>query len=245
MVAWRVAEALNTLLGQVNAVAPTRSKVSDGTIGDAAHQATDSKHNPRHVTALGATPVVLARDITHDPGHGADMGKLFHALAEGRDSRIGVVIHNGLIVSSTRQPWVIRSYDGKNPHRTHLHVDLIAAARADDRSPFHMGGFAMGQPVTTDVSATIKWEIRPWLGDVHADAQAAVDKLAEMDAADEATARVVQEIREILATQVNTPAVLDLNALAEILRPIIRTEIRQALATLVLQGSFGEVPQGG
>lgn len=46
---WRVAAALgatgkNGLLGEVNARAPTRSKVSDGGIGDARHSASVSDH---------------------------------------------------------------------------------------------------------------------------------------------------------------------------------------------------------
>ncbi|MEO6089551.1 MAG: hypothetical protein ABIQ18_41235, partial [Umezawaea sp.] len=60
---WRVANSLQTLLAQLNAAAPGRSKVSDGSIGDPNHQAegSGSDHNP------DAAGVVCARDFTHDP----------------------------------------------------------------------------------------------------------------------------------------------------------------------------------
>src|SRR5262245_33953750 len=44
--AWRVAQCLLTLLGQVDELAPKRSRRCDGTIGDAAHAARTSDHNP-------------------------------------------------------------------------------------------------------------------------------------------------------------------------------------------------------
>ena len=43
--AWRVARSLDVLLGQLNALAPERSKASDGSIGDAAHASRSSDHN--------------------------------------------------------------------------------------------------------------------------------------------------------------------------------------------------------
>ena len=73
-------------------MAPGRNKASDGTIGDAAHQATSSDHNPRLIRGLGATPVVTAADITHDPARGADMAAVTEELRVSQDSRIKYVI---------------------------------------------------------------------------------------------------------------------------------------------------------
>src|SRR4051794_9209283 len=60
--AFRLAKALETLRSQVNAAHPTRRKASDGWIGDTAHSARKSDHNPN------SAGVVCALDMTHDPG---------------------------------------------------------------------------------------------------------------------------------------------------------------------------------
>lgn len=43
---WRAAACLLKLRNQVNAMAPSRLKKSDGIVGDADHQTRDSDHNP-------------------------------------------------------------------------------------------------------------------------------------------------------------------------------------------------------
>src|SRR5678816_1399241 len=90
---WRVAKCLNVLLKQVNALAPKRSKDSDGTIGDAAHQARTSDHNPWVVDDAGQH-VVTARDITHDPADGCDAGAIAKTLAASKDYRLKYIIWN-------------------------------------------------------------------------------------------------------------------------------------------------------
>ena len=65
---WRVAKSLLLLRNQVNRKAPNRSKVSDGTIGDKAHQSQNSDHNAW--VKDGSVGVVTALDITHDPTDG-------------------------------------------------------------------------------------------------------------------------------------------------------------------------------
>ena len=65
MTAWRAAHSLTTLLAQVNKAHPGRSKKSDGVIGDKAHAATASDHNP-------VAGVVHALDLTNDPAKGLD-----------------------------------------------------------------------------------------------------------------------------------------------------------------------------
>lgn len=44
--AWRLAKSLVQLREQINALSPNRSKVSDGTIGNAAHSARTSNQAP-------------------------------------------------------------------------------------------------------------------------------------------------------------------------------------------------------
>jgi hypothetical protein len=126
---WRVAKSLLRLKAQVDAKFPGRSKVSDGTIGDAAHRTRSSDHNP-HIED-GGTGVVSAMDITHDPEH-CDAGALVDKLVESKDARIKYIIYNGRIISSKVQPWVWRPYTGANAHAHHCHISVMAEKEAYD-----------------------------------------------------------------------------------------------------------------
>ncbi|WP_217701032.1 hypothetical protein [Hymenobacter sp. CRA2] len=123
---WRTAGSLLALLNQVNRRYPNRSKVSDGTIGDAAHQTTNSDHNP-HVRD-GSMGVVTALDITHDPARGCDAGRLAQALIASRDSRLKYVIWNRRIATAgpidVATAWTWRPYNGTNPHDHHVHISV-------------------------------------------------------------------------------------------------------------------------
>lgn len=112
----RIANSLATLRAQYNALYPQRSKKSDGWIGDAAHQARVSDHNP------DANGVVKAFDLTHDPAHGVDC----NAEAEKviTDSRVHYIIWNRRIRYQGGQ-W--QPYSGTNPHTLHMHVSVTSA----------------------------------------------------------------------------------------------------------------------
>jgi hypothetical protein len=132
-VAWRVARSLDVLLTQLNTVFPRRSRASDGSIGDAAHRATVSDHNP------DTQEVVRARDFTHDPAHGLDIADLASELVGSRDLRIKYIIANGRIMDTRAgNPWQWVPYTGSNPHTKHLHLSVVADARADDTSPWRL-----------------------------------------------------------------------------------------------------------
>jgi hypothetical protein len=117
------------LKAQVDAKFPGRSKVSDGTIGDAAHRTRSSDHNP-HIED-GGTGVVSAMDITHDPEH-CDAGALVEKLVASKDPRIKYIIYSGRIISSKVQPWVWRPYTGANAHAHHCHISVMAEKEAYD-----------------------------------------------------------------------------------------------------------------
>jgi hypothetical protein len=128
----RRAHSLATLLAQVNARAPNRDKSSDGWIGDAAHAATKSEHNPN------AAGVVRAIDITHDPADGFDSWAFAEMLRARADQRILYIISNHRI-ANPGQPW--RPYSGKNPHDHHVHISVVAdAKRYDDSREWDIGG---------------------------------------------------------------------------------------------------------
>lgn len=128
----RRAHSLATLLAQVNKLAPNRDKSSDGWIGDAAHRATKSEHNPN------AAGVVRAIDITHDPKRGFDSWKFADMLRVRADPRLYYVISNGRI-ANPGQPW--RKYTGANKHDHHVHISVVAAPGAyDDPKEWDIGG---------------------------------------------------------------------------------------------------------
>jgi len=126
---WRVARSLEVLRDQINAAYPGRNTASDGTIGDAAHQASVSDHNP------DAGGVVRALDITHDLDSGCDIDRLTDELVASRDPRISYLIANGLITGPD-YGWVWDSYDGSDPHTNHFHLSVVGDGRADDPRPW-------------------------------------------------------------------------------------------------------------
>lgn len=136
---WRVARSLDVLLDEVNATAPLRSKVSDGSIGDAAHATRDSDHNPFIIDGDGIG-VVRARDFTHDPINGLDCDLLavrLVDLAKAGHPALGpgaYFIWEGRIASATEdgEPWDWEPYYGSNEHRAHLHVSVALAAGGYD-----------------------------------------------------------------------------------------------------------------
>lgn len=123
---WRVAKSLDQLLVQLNTMFPNRSKDSDGSIGDARHQAeSSSDHNPW--VHDGSEGVVTARDFTNDPDHGLSSEALANALLASKDERIKYVISNKKIASGTGQghpAWQWRPYTGSNAHNHHVHVSV-------------------------------------------------------------------------------------------------------------------------
>ena len=128
--AWRVAGALIQLRNEINALAPNRSKASDGTVGDLEHRERSSRHNPN------AAGVVTAFDCTDDPANGCSI----HAIAEQllakakagqTNPAFEYVVSNGRIASRSSK-WEWQKYTGKNPHTHHVH---FAVGRGPDKAP--------------------------------------------------------------------------------------------------------------
>jgi hypothetical protein len=124
---WVVDKGILRLREQLDAAYPQRSHASDGTIGDAAHSARDSDHNPESPAPAGNPDnQVDAGDYTHDPAHGADMGEVSEAIRLSKDRRVKYVIYSRRIYSGPDgpQPWVWRPYTGTDPHTNHMHVSV-------------------------------------------------------------------------------------------------------------------------
>lgn len=133
MTRWRLAKSLEKLREQINLTAPNRSRISDGSVGDAAHASRASDHNPwLKVQGMG---VVTAIDITHDPANGVDGHKLSRELIA--DKRTKYVIFNSEIWKARTKKW--ESYTGLNAHRKHVHIS-IQPVNVDDVTPWKLDG---------------------------------------------------------------------------------------------------------
>jgi len=131
--AWRLARSLTGLRDEVNRTWPNRSKASDGTVGDLAHQNRSSGHNPNAagvVTALDITAAGI--DIAWYAEHLRTLGAAGHpALRSG-----GYVIYNRRICSA-KSGWRWVTYNGTNPHIKHCHCSVgTTAAAYDSTSPW-------------------------------------------------------------------------------------------------------------
>jgi hypothetical protein len=113
MASWRLAPSLRNLFNEIDAVWPDRKHGLDGSIGDAAHQATQSDHNP------DSRGIVHAIDIDN---RGIDP---YHVVSQVIQDELptSYVVYNRQIWSRTRQ-FVPRPYTGDNPHTDHIHVSI-------------------------------------------------------------------------------------------------------------------------
>ena len=152
---WRVSKALLTLQAEVNAAHPGRSRVSDGTVGDTAHSARVSDHNPDE------NGIVHAWDVTvwdgDDPDDLDDVAQpLAEFLRAGRDPRVKYVIHRGQMFRSYDKPgipaWTWSPYTGPNGHFHHVHVSVYG----DDGAPWGYPATTNPQPQPEDDMPTAK-----------------------------------------------------------------------------------------
>jgi hypothetical protein len=117
---WRLARSLVQLRDEVDDRWPARSKISDGTIGDAAHAARPSDHNPN---PFG---VVRALDITAvgiDPDWYAEHIRLLGATGYRPLRNHGYVIFDHR-TASERSSWRWVPYTGLSAHTHHIHVSV-------------------------------------------------------------------------------------------------------------------------
>lgn len=126
---WRLAACLVELIDQADRLAPHRSTLSDGSLGDADHQGRVSDHNP------DASGDVLAVDLTDDPAGGCDATALVAHLVAVHDPRVKYLIHDATIWRSYPRPasggrpelvaWQPEVYTGLNAHRKHAHISVL------------------------------------------------------------------------------------------------------------------------
>lgn len=165
--AYRLAHSLEKLRGQINSMAPNRSKASDGWIGDSSHFATGSASDHNPWVKLGGTGIVTAYDFTHDPAHGCDVMAIANAIVKSRDRRLKYLIYTGGaggrpgILSSTVSPWTWRTRaNDDHPHHLHISVDSNAAD-FDSVAPWSIR--TVVPPTTEDDAQMLTSEAQKWL----------------------------------------------------------------------------------
>lgn len=120
---WYLAPSLAVLRAEINARWPHRDHASDGTIGNAAHQATRSDHNPNSRGSVDAIDI---------DGDGIDFPAIFAAIRKHPSSRY--VIYRRALYHRLRG-WRPEPYTGPSPHEEHFHlsIDQTVAAESDRR----------------------------------------------------------------------------------------------------------------
>jgi hypothetical protein len=130
------------LRDQINERWPKRDKASDGWIGDTAHAARTSDHNP------DPHGWVHALDIDHDFGAPGDdekfLAQLLAYIRAGDDHGVvSYIVHaNRLAQATTGWRWVPRALD----HQAHIHISFTHAAETH------------GEPFTLPIFTRALWD---------------------------------------------------------------------------------------
>jgi hypothetical protein len=138
--AWTVVPCLDALRDQLDLLAPGRDKSSDGSIGDTAHSARPSSHNPDRTGSPeyrdgDTADEIRARDFDKDL-RTENLSMLMvvrHLVEGGRSGRfwwIRYVIYQGVIYHKSYK-FAARTYTGVNHHDEHAHVNSDFSQAAD------------------------------------------------------------------------------------------------------------------
>lgn len=109
----------------INDAFPKRDKSSDGWIGDKAHQARKSEHNPDEKGCVHAI------DVDVDDGDPTrDLAREILRACIGQKA-VWYVIYNRVIYSRTHN-WAARKYTGSDPHTGHVHISILLTEAAEN-----------------------------------------------------------------------------------------------------------------
>lgn len=134
--------ALGDLRDEINRAFPGRAKVSDGWIGDAAHSARKSDHNPDGNGEVNAIDVTQWDPGTPDNPNDDVAEAVAEYLRRTKDPRVKYVIWRGKMFSSyatsSTPAWTWRNGKG---HYRHVHISIYGSAH-DGPWGFKMPGDA-------------------------------------------------------------------------------------------------------
>lgn len=119
MTPWKVSPILQPAIVEVKTAHPG---LTVGTIGNLAHQAEASDHNPDQWGFVCAADFMIGPHFTAT--NAEDLFNRVTNFIRSGDLRAAFVIYNRSIVSSTVQPGVIRRYLGTDPHTGHVHLSV-------------------------------------------------------------------------------------------------------------------------
>lgn len=158
---------LKTLFAEFDRIAPGRSKASDGWIGDAAHQAEKSDHNPDSKGAVHAIDVTstlnapftmedviqfLVTEVRKNNPNGTDRGRLKYFIYYRR-------------IWSASTGWKEEPYTGSSAHTEHAHFSCEYASNYEnDTNPWGLVE-KFGDDMLTDADKPI---MMAWLKEFHA-----------------------------------------------------------------------------
>lgn len=144
---------LKAILAEATALAPDRSKRSDGTIGDRAHAARTSDHNPDKTTGI-----VHAVDVTHDPAGGFDSyhyAEIVRLKCEaGRETRVKYLVSHDPgarhdILASAKTSWKWRKHTTGSAHANHLHISIASGEKVEQSTAPLFVDAVLRPPVVT------------------------------------------------------------------------------------------------
>lgn len=148
MTNWTLTLGLQNLRSQVNAAFPDRDKASDGSIGDAAHQAESSSgHNPDDTAGSrpewngdsDGLPEVRAWDMDSDlraaPATAQQVVDHIRGLS-GVGTVLRYMIYNHKIYKASNG-WKAETYTGASGHEEHIHFSGQWSDAADRNTSFN------------------------------------------------------------------------------------------------------------
>lgn len=127
---WKVAEGIAQLARQLNAQ-NGMPHGADGTVASRTHDmnnpSSDHRPYPYQTTGVAVVRAIDVGDVDVER-----LRRITEALRLTRDPRVRYVIHDRRYYSP-RTGWEWRTYTGSNPHATHIHISVTAAADSDGR----------------------------------------------------------------------------------------------------------------
>lgn len=143
MASWTLTKGMANLLAQIDAAFPDRDHTSDGTIGDTAHQAEKSGHNPDRTANAeykdgDALNEVRAIDTDSDfraaPATAQQVVDHIRTLP-GVSSVLRYMIYNRKIYRASNG-WKPEAYTGPSAHTEHIHFSGAYTQASDSNSTF-------------------------------------------------------------------------------------------------------------